>query len=193
MIDKTRFRNINGTYQYLVTPIQIYNASFEFMLSNWTDVNFDGFKIVTDINQILDCDGKYPRIDWDALNNTCIESYVRLNNLILTIIRMNRTICGYSSHLMKPTEIKNSFFDRVSHFGDQFRLAKHMNDIMQFSIYINKQMDDNNGGHMFDDIVNVLTQEENLNLAKKQVLKNETLLIGETDVNITYTIFIKQV
>lgn len=168
-----RIRKIQDSYQVLITPVLIFNTSFELLLGNWPDKNLTGFEIKTFTSEETAlCESfKYPDIDWHRLVLLFKDEAEKCKNL--------SELSDFKMNIMTPEELKNMFFDRVLLFGDSFRLIYHMNDILTFTHEIKDKFTKYQ-------IIKYITKK--LFVILKYTENSITYLICKTDLGLTFEI-----
>lgn len=179
-----RIREHNNKFQVLITPTLKYNTTYELLLGNWDDYTFRGFSILefNNLESALKESLKHPDLDWSKLLLTLQYPFYNIKEKLEKYLGC---ICEITAKFMSPENLKNSFFDRVIFYGNNFNLLNHMSDIINFDI---KCFDNKYLNLAFNIIMqnNELNGEFNIIKVRKQ---NEFIyLIGKSSVSITYII-----
>lgn len=127
---------MNGKFQVLITPDFKISPDSALLLGNWTDENLVGYYVL-EYDTLNDAMGEafnYPDIDWYkmVLNHKYI--YLRLKNIMESIIKNNELNVELKPTLMDPEMLKNTMFERVIRGGERFNLRHGLTDIIDFTI-----------------------------------------------------------
>ena len=179
-----KIRRRNNGYEVLHSPHQKYNTGFEFLLGSWTDEGLKGFEIseyetLTEAQMVA---AESPDINWEQLYDYHIDSFQYIKDLVNDVIKKANMTVQLKTQLLKPDEIKNKMFDRVSK-GDDFRLVYDMNDIVSFSII-------NPWTKNLDDLETYIVNNERLAIFQINRKNGITHLIGRTSIGTTYEILL---
>jgi hypothetical protein len=181
-----RVRKINDQYQVLLTPHRRYDSGIELMLGNWTDPHFDGFYVET-YNTWEDAMSRayqLPDINWDQLVLFHKDIYSKLFDIVRYEINVNSFDVQIEPRLLLPRQAKDLMFDRVLGFGERFRLAYHMNDVIAFFItapYSANLME----------LAEILSVNQALRIAYKTEDDTGIIrLVGKTDLGTSYEILL---
>lgn len=173
----------NNSYQVLVTPTYVSSPSMEIFLGNFMDEKIRGYYIkeFRTLQDAMDLAFKYPSIDWNKLVNMHEDSYVIITNTIKKALANSSFIVEIDSHLMDPTELKETMFKRVAHYGERFSLFYDANDIISVNII-------NPWTRNVNEMANLLKVIPELHIKKIIRTKTHLTLIGRTDVDTVYEI-----
>jgi hypothetical protein len=178
-----RILRVNDNYKVLVTPTYTTNPSFELMIGNWTDEKLVNYKVYTfnNLQDAMDLAFNYPPIDWNKLITIHKDNYNKITHRIHDQLQSGNFIVEVDSHLMNPTELKETMFKRVEKYGKRFNLLYNANDIICINII-------NQWTNNLIEISNVLKNDTFLRI--KNVIKTPThiKLIGLTDFGTPYEI-----
>lgn len=179
-----RIRKINNKYEILITPNLLYQTGLELMLGNWTDKNFDGFRIeyYNSIEDAINILCNYPELNFDQLVLYHREIYNKLFELILKEIQklnINEKI-NIAPKLMNSKNLQEILFNRVKIHGNKFRLLYNMTDIISFNISCKKEISDY--------LINIFSTNQALRILYKSTNNNTIKLVGQTDIGTTYEI-----
>lgn len=194
-----RIRKVNDNlFQVLVTPSFISNGSMELLLGSWPISRF----LNKDINRLIISDEylrnykilefdtmqdaideayKHPPIDWNKLINIHHDSYATIVQTVTNAIGNNKMIVEIDSHLMNPTELKETIFNRVFRHGDRFNLFYDANDVISVNII-------NPWTRNLLEISQLLKMRPELRIKKMLQSKTHITLIGLTEVDTAYEI-----
>ena len=170
-------------FDVLITPNYTSNPSFELVLGNWLDEDFNLYYIITtkSLQEAMNISWKYPDIDWERLVNMYKDNYLKLNKTLSIYLKRLSIPLTYESHILTPIEAKQTFFKRVKNHNKRFTLYYDMNDIISFDIIVPYTK-------TAELIKNELVQIPELNIKKIIKSKSQIKLIGYTEFNTTYEI-----
>lgn len=178
-----RVLKVNNKFQVLVTPVFVSNSSMEILLGNWTDERIRGYKVLefSTLQDAMDLAFKYPSIDWNKLVSIHEDAYQRITKSIRQTLEDGNYIVELDSHLMDPTELKETMFKRVAHRGERFSLFYDANDVVCVNIV-------NPWTQNVIEISNLLKSLPDLRIKKYIRTPTHIKLIGITDVDTVYEI-----
>jgi hypothetical protein len=153
------------------------------MLGNWTDDKLIGYSVkqFDTFDEAWISSAKYPDIDWLKLILFHKDIYIQLHNIIKSELDINKFMVNFDPHIMTDTEFKEAIFTRVMKYGERFRLAYNMNDILTFNIT-------NSWIANLHEIKNILVNNPALRISKVLEEKYVIHLIGITSIGTSYTI-----
>lgn len=178
-----RILKLNNGHMVLITPTYNTSPDMSLMLGNWTDQRMRGYSIVTchNLQDAIDIAYKYPPIDWNKLINIHIDSFKMISNTIKHELANGNFIVEIDSHLMNPTELKETMFKRVLQQGRRFNLYYDANDIISINII-------NPWTANLNEIADTLRNNTLLHIVNIERSKTHITLIGITSVGTTYEI-----
>lgn len=178
-----RIRKYNDKFQVLITPHHRFDSGFELMLGAWNDDHLRNYQVKTynTMGEAVNEATNYPDINWDKLVEFHKDIYVKLNKIIKDEIENKQFIVNYEPRIMKPNDVKNIMFDRVSLFGERFKLNYNMNDIIGYHII-------NPWSKNLREIMSALKNVDSLKIKRFEHDHGVIRLIGETDIGTTYEI-----
>lgn len=176
-------QNNDGRYQVLITPKYTSNPSMEMILGNFFDEKLMGYSIANfdTLQDAMDVAFAYPPIDWNKLVNMHIDSFQDITKIIKNTLSNGNFIVEIDSHLMDPTELKETMFRRIKNNGNRFSLFYDANDIISINII-------NPWTRNIVEIANTLKFSPKLNIKKIIHFKTHISLIGVTSVDTVYEI-----
>ena len=127
-----RIRKIGDTYQVLITPSIVSDASIGLMYGNWTDADLKGFCIKA-YDDLADaqCEAlRLPDINWKRIVSSHVDFFKDIKQKVSNLLDKYNLIYEMKATIVQPDDLKNTLFDRVIKFGDRFSLSHHMNDII---------------------------------------------------------------
>lgn len=178
-----RILKYKDKFSVLITPTYTTSPSFEILLGNWTDEHLRGFKVMefADLESAMEMAFKYPSIDWNKLVSAHEDSYQLISNSVKNNLSNGSFIVEIDSHLMNPTELKETMFKRVKHHGERFSLFYDANDIISINII-------NPWTQNLVEIANLLKTVPELRIKKMITTPTHITLIGATDIGTLYEI-----
>ncbi len=170
-------------FDVLITPNYTSNPSFELVLGNWLDEDFNLYYVITtnSLQEAMNISWKYPDIDWERLVNMYKDNYIKLNNTLSIYLKRLNIPVIYESHILTPNEAKQIFFKRVKNHNKRFTVYYDMNDVISFDVIVPYAKTANI-------IKNELIQVPELNIKKIIKTQSHIKLIGYTEFNTTYEI-----
>jgi hypothetical protein len=192
----------NNLYQVMITPTFISNSSMELILGQWiqdktprtgcskktltfpiSDEHIRGYRVAefSTLQDAMDLAFKYPTIDWNKLVNIHQDAFPVIVNTVRNTLANGSFIVEIDSHLMNPTELKETMFKRVLRNGERFNLFYDANDVISINII-------NPWTRNIIEMANLLRVVPNLRI--KKIIRSEThiTLIGVTDADTTFEI-----
>jgi len=178
-----RILSSNNTHKVLVTPTYVSSPSFELMLGNWTDEKLRGFHVIKfdTLEDAMELAFKYPSIDWNKIVSIHEDAYQMITSVIKKTLKDGEFIAEIDSHLMNPTELKETMFERVEHHGERYKIFYDANDVISINII-------NPWTTNINEITNLLKTIPELRIKKYHKTQTHICLIGVTDVGTTYEI-----
>lgn len=179
-----RIRYNGENYEVLISPTQPFQVGVGYLFGNWTDNNFMPYEIkeFSLLNSAFEYAIKYPDIDWDQIILYNKDIFDQLHTTISTFG------VPVISHIMTPQDIKNTMFNRVIEHGKKFRLIKNLNDIITFTLFVDKLTIT----HLFKRLISCFELRIMYQITKTINNINIIELIGKTTVGTTYTIKLVQ-
>ncbi len=180
-----RIREYGDKFQVLVTPMHYYNVSFEIMMGGWTDERLRNYYILEfdSKNDALYEASKYPDLDWEKLVLNFKHAYNDFKDKILDVLQKNQFNATFNPVMMTPTQAKNAMFNRVMNSNNNFTLLNQMNDVIHYIIT-------NPWTQNCISIANALIGTKGLRLIKQAQDNGAIILIGKTDLGLSYRISI---
>jgi hypothetical protein len=179
-----RIRKVDeGRYQVLITPHQMYNTNFEYLLGNWTDEYLRNYE-VREYETLRDAQNiafTMPDLPWDRLVHFHKDSFLENRELIKRVIKENDYKVEFEPKLMTPELLKNVMFERVMNFGKRFALSYNMNDIMAYHII-------NPWSSNLEMMAKKLIAEPSLRIYRRVNSDKVIYLLGKTTFGTTYEI-----
>lgn len=178
-----RIRKYKNKYQVLITPHDNYNYDLEKMFGHWTDDHLKCYHIkeFETMEDAMNEAFKYPELDWYKLIEFHKDIYIKLKNIIKNELIKHNFIVEFESKIMIDEQLKHTMFERVSKFGKRFQLNYNLNDIIGYHII-------NPWGKNLREIYNVLKNNSNLRIIRKECTNGVIRMIGETDIGTNYEI-----
>jgi len=178
-----RILQTNNSFQVLVTPSYVTAPSMELMLGAWSDEHLRGYNIISfsTLQDAMDLAFQYPPVDWNKLVSVHEDSFRVISQAVKRILQNGNFIVDVDYHLMDPTEIKETMFKRVSHFGERYNLFYNANDVICINII-------NPWTKTLNELVTILKIIPDLRIKKIYRTKTHITLLGLTDVGTTYEI-----
>lgn len=173
----------NNSFQVLVTPSYVSAPSMELMLGAWSDEHLRGYNIVSfpTMQDAMDLAFQYPPIDWNKIVSIHEDSFRVISQSVKKILQYGNFIVDVDYHLMDPSELKETMFKRVEHFGERYNLFYNSNDVVCINII-------NPWTKTLNEIANLLKTLPALRIKKIYKTKTHITLLGLTDVGTTYEI-----
>jgi hypothetical protein len=132
-----KVNNNNGTiYQVLQTPNIPISPDSSLLIGNWSDEDLRGYSVAQfqSLNDAMAAAYQYPDIDWYKMILNHQHIFIRLKNILESIISEYNLNVEFRPTLMNPETLKNTMFDRVIRGGERFNLRFGLNDIINFTI-----------------------------------------------------------
>jgi hypothetical protein len=172
-----------NTFHVLLSPSFTIHTSMENMLNNWSDPKLRSYKIVelNTMQDAMDLAYRLPPIDWNKLVESHIDAFEIISNSVKNTLGNGSFIVEIDSHLMNPTELKETMFKRIKYHGERFNLFYNANDLICINII-------NPWTRNLIEIVNTLKTIPELNVKKIIRTPTHIKMIGLTDIGTTYEI-----
>src|SRR6202012_5647077 len=125
-----RIRKYGKMYQVLLTPEQINNTTFEFLIGNWTDDRLRNYYIL-DFDTLAEaqCEAfKHPDLDWNKMVLAHKSAYHDIKDILKDIIDTEKYIVEFVPKFKDGEMVKDTMFNRVMAQGKRFTLMYNMND-----------------------------------------------------------------
>lgn len=185
-----RIREYNGQFQVIITPDIKISPDSSLLIGNWADENLRNYYILEygTFNDAMAAALEYPDIDWYKMILNHKYIYIRINDILLNIIKNYNFKVDYRPLLLDPATLKNVMFDRVMKGGDRFNLRQNLNDIMQFTI-INPWT---NNLHTISKVIENYVSDnwtDDLRIRSKKIIDGKIIyLYGYTEYGTVYSI-----
>jgi hypothetical protein len=180
-----RVRQYGNKFQVLITPHHRFHVGFELMLGNWTDPHLSNFRVETynSWEDAMDRAYQFPDANWDQLVLYHKDIFAKIYDVIKYEISVNNLDVSIQPRLLNSYQIKNVMFDRVVGFGERFRLAYNMNDIISFRIT-------NPYTANLEELAEIFSVNQALRIMFKTQEDGVIKLVGKTDIGTTYEIIL---
>jgi hypothetical protein len=183
-----RVRQYGNKFQVLITPHHRFHTGIELMLGNWTDPHLVNFRVETynSWEDAMDRAYQFPDINWDQLVLYHKDIFAKIFDVIKYEISVNNfDVSNYfiEPRLLNSYQIKDIMFDRVIGFGERFRLAYNMNDIISFRITNPYTVN-------LEELAEIFSVNQALRINFKTQEDGVIKLVGKTDIGTTYEIIL---
>lgn len=206
-----RIREFNNKFQVLISPTDVGSPLLERVIGGWTDqhrntgrnfhIEYPNNNADSPINELLtdaqirnfyivdfntlqdamDLAYKFPDLDWNRIVSMHQDVFPVLRDIIKDNLINNNFIVELDSHVLNPTELKETIFNRVLRKGERFTMFYDASDVICFNII-------NPFTFNINSIANILKSIPELRIKKIHKDKLCVHLIGVTDVDTTYEI-----
>lgn len=182
-----RVRKHGNSFQVLITPTKKFDSDVSFMVGNWIDPDFGGFRVVSyrTFREAMMEASKYPNLDWDQLILWNVENYRKFYGIINRILDMHQFDVKLDAHLMNSYQVKDAMFDRISILKNNFRLSYHMSDIILFTISRFRNVS-------IRTLAAIFSENQALRIIYKITDREGIKLVGQTDLGVSYMISLKK-
>lgn len=178
-----RIRKYKNKYQVLITPHDNYNFGLEKMFGHWTDDHLKCYHIkeFSSMEDAMEEAFKYPELNWYKLVEFHKDIFVKLRNIIRSELVEHDFIVEFEAKIMEEDQLKHTMFERVARFGKRFQLNYNLNDIIGYHVV-------NPWGKNLKEICNILKNNADLRIVRKEYSNGVIRMVGETDIGTNYEI-----
>jgi len=180
-----RIRKINNIYQVLITPTHKFDTGYELMLGQWRSPHLSNFEVIqsTSYDRIKLIALQMPDINWTKFILEHKSAYHDLHVIIKEHLTKQPYNATYEPNIMAPNVLKNTMFDRVMNYGNEFRLVTHMNDLITFHISCPKSK--------LKELASIFLIDTRMRITDYITQDNIIKMKGDTIVGTNYEIYIQ--